>query len=121
MSVDYEVEYNNRARVPEHAEIFARWQREGAAYRASVPNAKLGLSYGPSMRRTIDLFPARHDDQAPLAMFIHGGYWRSLEPSMFSQSAAGPNALGITVAVARYPLSPHLSLSHTISPLPLPL
>ena len=32
-------------------------------------------------------------------MFIHGGYWRSLEPSMFSQSAAGPNALGITVAV----------------------
>ena len=25
MSVDYEVEYNNRARVPEHAEIFVRW------------------------------------------------------------------------------------------------
>ena len=33
MSVDYEVEYNNRARVPEHPEIFARWQREAAAYR----------------------------------------------------------------------------------------
>jgi arylformamidase len=114
MSVDYEVEYNNRARVPEHAEIFARWQREGAAYRASVHNAKLGLSYGPSMRRTIDLFPARHDDQAPLAMFIHGGYWRSLEPSMFSQSAAGPNALGITVAVAGYDLCPHVSIADII-------
>ena len=71
MSVDYEAEYNNRARVPEHAEIFARWQREAAAYRASAHNAKLGLSYGPSIRRTIDVFPARHDDQAPLAMFIH--------------------------------------------------
>ena len=114
MSVDYEVEYNNRARVPEHAEIFARWQREGAAYRASVHNAKLGLSYGPSMRRTIDLFPARHDDQAPLAMFIHGGYWRSLEPSMFSQSAAGPNALGITVAVAGYDLCPHVSIADIV-------
>jgi arylformamidase len=114
MSVDYEVEYNNRARVPEHAEIFARWQREGAAYRASVHNAKLGLSYGPSMRRTIDLFPARHDDQAPLAMFIHGGYWRSLEPSMFSQAAAGPNALGITVAVAGYDLCPHVSIADII-------
>ena len=44
MSVDYEAEYNNRARVPEHAEIFARWQREAAAYRASAHNAKLGLS-----------------------------------------------------------------------------
>jgi len=114
MSVDCEVEYNNRARVPEHAEIFARWQREGAAYRASVHNAKLGLSYGPSMRRTIDLFPARHDDQAPLAMFIHGGYWRSLEPSMFSQAAAGPNALGITVAVAGYDLCPHVSIADII-------
>jgi hypothetical protein len=28
MSVDYEAEYNNRARVPEHAEIFVRWERE---------------------------------------------------------------------------------------------
>ena len=59
MTVDYEVEYNNRARVPEHPEIFARWQREGAAYRAAAHNAKLGISYGPSSRRTIDLFPAK--------------------------------------------------------------
>ena len=35
MAIDYEVEYNNRARVPEHPEIFARWTRDGAAYRAS--------------------------------------------------------------------------------------
>src|SRR4029078_2784963 len=89
MTVDYEVEYNNRARVPEHPEIFARWQREGAAYRAASHNAKLGISYGPSSRRTIDLFPARDDDKAPLAMFIHGGWWRSLEPASFSQIAAG--------------------------------
>src|SRR5690242_2374039 len=114
MSVDYEAEYNNRARVPEHAEIFARWQREAAAYRASAHNAKLGLSYGPSIRRTIDVFPARHDDQAPLAMFIHGGYWRSLEPSMFSQSAAGPNALGVTVAVAGYDLCPSVTVADII-------
>jgi len=33
MSIDYEVEYNNRARVPEHPEIFARWERDSAAYR----------------------------------------------------------------------------------------
>ena len=33
-AIDYEVEYDNRARVPEHPEIFARWQRDAAAYRA---------------------------------------------------------------------------------------
>ena len=106
MTVDYEVEYNNRARVPEHPEIFARWQREGAGYRAAAHNAKLGISYGPSSRRTIDLFPAKDDDKAPLAMFIHGGWWRSLEPASFSQMAAGPNARGVSVAVVGYDLCP---------------
>ena len=32
MPIDYEAEYNNRARVPEHPQIFERWQRDGAAY-----------------------------------------------------------------------------------------
>ena len=114
MSIDYEVEYDNRARVPEHPEIFARWQREAAAYRASAHNVKLGISYGPSLRRTIDTFPAKDDDHAPLAMFIHGGWWRSLEPSMFSQLAAGPNARGITVAVVGYDLCPHVSIADII-------
>jgi len=114
MSLDYEVEYDNRSRVPEHPEIFARWEREGAAYRASAHNAKIRISYGPSMRRTIDLFPAKDDSKAPLAMFIHGGWWRSLEPSMFSQLAAGPNARGVTVAVAGYDLCPNCSIADII-------
>jgi arylformamidase len=114
MAVDYEVEYNNRARVPEHPEIFARWQREGAAYRAAAHNPKLGISYGPSSRRTIDLFPANDDDRAPLAMFIHGGWWRSLEPASFSQMAAGPNARGVSVAVVGYDLCPVVTIADII-------
>jgi arylformamidase len=114
MSIDYEVEYDNRSRVPEHPEIFERWQREGAAYRATAHNVKLGISFGPSMRQTLDLFPARDDDRAPLALFIHGGWWRSLEPSMFSQLAAGPNARGISVAVAGYDLCPKVTIGDII-------
>ena len=114
MSIDYEVEYDNRARVPEHPEIFARWQREGAAYRAAARNARLAMAYGPSLRQTVDLFPARDDDKAPFAMFIHGGWWRSLEPSMFSQLAAGPNGRGISVAVAGYDLCPNCSIADII-------
>ena len=114
MTVDYEVEYNNRARVPEHPDIFARWQREGAAYRAAANNPKLAISYGPSSRRTIDLFPAKDDDKAPLAMFIHGGWWRSLEPASFSQMAAGPNGRGVSVAVVGYDLCPVVSIADII-------
>src|SRR5262249_53339180 len=92
-AIDYEVEYNNRARVPEHPEIFARWTQEAELYRAEMlknGRAELGLTYGGTPRQTIDLFLAQGDENAPLAIFIHGGWWRSLEPSIFSQMARGP-------------------------------
>jgi arylformamidase len=113
--IDYETEYDNRRRVPEHPEIFARWAREAAAYRAAARGAEFALAYGPSPRQTIDLFPAKDDDEmTPLALFIHGGWWRSLEPAMFSQKAIGLNARGITVAVAGYDFCPQVSIATII-------
>jgi arylformamidase len=118
-AVDYEKEYDNRARVPEHPDIFARWEAETKAYRAASPGAELGLRYGASRRQTIDLFPANSrksddDAMAPLAMFVHGGWWRSLDPTMFSQMAKGPNAHGVTVAVVGYDLCPQVSVAAII-------
>jgi arylformamidase len=111
MPIDYEAEYNNRARVPEHVEIFAQWTRDAEAFRKAAPHAALGLSYGPSPRQTIDLFPAADDDAAtPLMMFIHGGWWRSRAASEFSHLAGGPNAHGVTVAMAGYDLCPQVSV-----------
>jgi len=116
-AIDYETEYNNRARVPEHAEIFARWAREAELFRADalkVGNAELGLSYGDTPRQTIDLFLPSTREGAPLAMFVHGGWWRSLEPSSFSQMARGLNAHGIAVAVAGYDLCPNVTIADII-------
>jgi arylformamidase len=113
--IDYEKEYDNRGRVPEHPEIFERWAREAAAYRAAASDAEFALAYGPSPRQIIDLFPAKDDDEmTPLAMFIHGGWWRSLEPAMFSQKATGLNARGVTVAIAGYDLCPQVSIATII-------
>src|SRR5215472_7463681 len=108
-AIDYDVEYNNRARVPEHPEIFARWTYEAELYRADMlkaGRAELGLTYGSTPRQTVDLFLAEEHEHAPLAIFIHGGWWRSLEPSTFSQMARGPNSRGISVAVVGYDLCP---------------
>ena len=49
-----------------------------------------------------------------LALFIHGGYWRSLEPSSFSQMARGMNAHGVTVAVSGYDLCPQVSIGEIV-------
>ena len=57
--IDYEAEYDNRARVPEHPEIFARWTRDAELFRAEAlksGRAELGLSYGDTPRQYLDLF-----------------------------------------------------------------
>jgi arylformamidase len=116
--IDYEVEYNNRARVPEHAEIFARWAADAAAYRERMQaeeNAELGLAYGTSPRQTVDLFFPEATGHTPLALFIHGGYWRSLSPASFSHMAAGLNAHGIAVAVAGYDLCPEVTIGQIVN------
>jgi len=115
--MDYEAEYNNRARVPEHAEILLRWAREAENYRADMlkeGRAELGLAYGDTPRQFVDLFAPQAGEGAPLALFLHGGYWRSLDPSSFSHMARGLNARGIAVAVAGYDLCPIVTIADII-------
>jgi len=117
MTIDYEAEYNNRARVPEHLEIFAAWERDAAAYRAETGHdgrAELGLAYGPTPRQAMDVFYPAGDRSGPLTLFIHGGYWRSLGPSQFSHMAKGLNGNGIAVAVAGYDLCPQVTIATII-------
>lgn len=118
MAIDYEAEYNNRVRVPEHVEIFARWTREAAAYRERMKaeeNAELALAYGPSPRQKVDLFFPDATGHTPLALFVHGGYWRSLDSSMHSHLAAGLNARGVAVAVAGYDLCPQVTIGQIVN------
>ncbi len=112
MTVDLEKEYDNRARVKEHPEIFARWEREAADYRAT-PGAELDIPYGASPRQIVDFFPAK-GDHAPLTLFIHGGWWRTLSPKSFSQMARGANAHGVSVAVAGYDLCPQCGIGDIV-------
>jgi arylformamidase len=111
--INYEAEYDNRARVPEHPRIFARWPKDSEAYRAKYPAARQArISYGTTPRETIDLFLAASD--APLAVFIHGGWWRNFEPALFSHLAAGLNGHGISVALPGYNLCPQVHIADII-------
>ncbi|MBR1121916.1 alpha/beta hydrolase [Bradyrhizobium lablabi] len=108
---DYEAEYNNRARVPEHPVHIAGWARDAAAYREQ--HAPRAMVYGPGVRNKIDFFAG--DGTGPIVVFIHGGYWQALDISWFSHLAAGLNAHGIDVAIAGYSLCPEVTIEHIIS------
>jgi arylformamidase len=112
--IDYEVEYNNRARVPENPALMAGWARDAAAYReAREPHR---IAYGPGPRHVIDVFAGddRNNGKMPLVVFIHGGYWQALDGSWFSHMARGLNAHGIGVAIPTYDLCPQVSVADII-------
>lgn len=113
--IDYEAEYNNRARVPEHPGIIEGWARDAAAFRAAA-TMEADLAYGSRPRNRVDLFfPSAGGSVERLAVFIHGGYWQGLDKSFFSYLARGPLAHGIAVAVPAYTLCPEVGIGDIIT------
>jgi arylformamidase len=106
-----EREYNNRALVPTHPAYFARWQRDSDFVRATLPS-KIDVAYGPDARHRIDLFPA--GNARGTLVFIHGGYWRSLDKGMFSWLAASWAAAGVNVAMPNYRLAPSARIDEIV-------
>ncbi len=99
-----EREYNARASIPEHPQIFARWAEQSAAVRR-LRACVIDLNYGETTGERLDLFPASRDG-APLLVYIHGGYWRSLDKSDFAWIAPPFVNHGVSVALLNYGLAP---------------
>jgi arylformamidase len=96
--------YNNRALVPDHEAYFRRWAAESAAVRAAQP-CRLDLRYGEGPNETLDIFPTAAPG-APVLVFIHGGYWRSLDKSDHSFLAPAFTRAGACVVMLNYALCP---------------
>jgi arylformamidase len=107
-----EREYNIRAMVPGYPAIFARWAAQAAATRR-VHACLLDLAYGDEPSERLDLFPAS-EEPSPLLVFIHGGYWRSLDKSDFSWIAPPFVKHGVTVALLNYGLAPQTPIEDIV-------
>ncbi|MBK6323839.1 alpha/beta hydrolase [Candidatus Aalborgicola defluviihabitans] len=82
-----------------------------AAHKArSSLKAHLDIPYGPTLAETLDIFVADAPN-APVYVFLHGGYWRSLSSKEFSGVALGLQPLGITTVVVNYALCPFVTLA----------
>ncbi len=112
--MDLQAEYDNSIKVPNFLEITQGWQRDAEAFRATWPHATLGLPYGTSERQAIDIFRPSAAP-APMALFIHGGYWQRMHRHAFSHFAAGLLAHGIAVAIPSYDLCPTVSMAEIVA------
>jgi arylformamidase len=100
----YDSMYNNRALVPDHAAHFAQWAKTSADARADL-SCTLDIAYGDGPNETLDIFPSKHAN-APVVVFIHGGYWRSLDKADHSFVAPPLHDMGACVVVVNYALCP---------------
>jgi len=100
-----EREYNLRIRHPERSAVYDRFAADSAALRSSHAGFET-LRYGDTPNSAIDFFRAGTADNAPLFVFIHGGYWRALDRRIFSFLARPWLARGVNVALPGYDLAP---------------
>ena len=104
--------YNNRLLVPGHGAHFARWAEESRKAREQLP-CQLNLHYGDSPSETLDVFPApevQSHNGAPVLVFIHGGYWRSLDKADHSFIAPTFTRADACVVVLNYALCPAVTI-----------
>lgn len=105
-----ESEYDLRRRHPEHEAEFARW-RTASALVHRLESWRHDVRYGRGEGETLDVYPAPRAD-APVLVFIHGGYWRSLDKSDHAFIAPSFTAAGALVVMPNYALCPAVGIEH---------
>ncbi|MEI7968638.1 MAG: alpha/beta hydrolase [Betaproteobacteria bacterium] len=108
----FERRYNNRAAVPEYSQHFDRWTRLSKSARDEL-DCDLDIAYGDHPMEKIDIFRAEGRSRA-LLMFIHGGYWRSMDKRDHSFIATELVKLGVTVALPNYALCPSVTVQDIV-------
>jgi arylformamidase len=107
-----DAQYNNRKRFPDHVDRFKAWAQWSAAARAALAG-DLDLAFGGHPSERLDVFPAAQAG-APLYVFIHGGYWYSLDKSDFSYVACGMVPHGVTTVINNFVLAPHADMDEIV-------
>lgn len=100
--------YNNRALVPDYAEYFARWTKASCLARQSA-SCRIDVPYGDDVSERVDIFPATNS-KAPVLVFLHGGYWRSLDKTDHSFIAPVFRQTGACVVIPNYALCPAVTV-----------
>jgi len=108
----FESEYNLRARHPDFETYFERWQSESEHARSTLP-CSLDHQYGDGPNMSLDIFPPPGASRLVL-LFIHDGYWRSLDKESFSYPAIGLNKAGVVYISINYALAPTISLDEIV-------
>ena len=108
-----DAEYRIRDSIPldQFEGIIKRYSDDSAAARENL-NCETDVSYGDDPDEIMDIYPGPGD--APIFVFIHGGYWRMLSQKESSLMADNMVANGAAFATLNYSLAPAASLDEIV-------
>ena len=99
--------YNARATVDDVDALLLEYASRSAMARDTL-HCLEDVAYGDHPDEVIDVFPA--GPNAPIFIFLHGGYWRALSQKDSASMAPGLVAKGISLVAVNYSLAPLASL-----------
>jgi arylformamidase len=105
-------QYDMAESVPDY-EGYADFYVEESREAREELDCHLDVPFGPTVAEHLDVFPAARSD-APILLFIHGGYWHSLSSKEFSFVARGPVSKGVTTVVLNYALCPDVTIDEIV-------
>ena len=75
--------------------------RFSAKAREAFTKARYNIQYGDSANERLDVYPA-HSPNAPVVMFVHGGYWRSGDMALWRFVSLGIVGNDVTLVLPTY-------------------
>ncbi|QRP47962.1 alpha/beta hydrolase [Amycolatopsis sp. FDAARGOS 1241] len=109
---DLDRQYSPSSCVADISTFLTAYAVQSAQTRTEVP-VRTDILYGSLPCETVDFFSAPGPD-APLLVFVHGGYWRELSKSDSSFPARGLVPAGAAFAAIDYGLAPEYRLDEIV-------
>ena len=104
--------YNVRLLVDDFDGLISRWSDRSEKFRQNV-DSSLNCQYGDGEKDKLDIFRCG-EANAPLFIFVHGGYWQRGDKSVYSFVAESFINSGIDVALIGYQLCPVASMTNIV-------
>jgi arylformamidase len=109
---ELDAQYNLPALFPEAASLYGAFcARESGRAREDLAH-HLDVPFGPTLAEHVDIYPAGGD--APVLVYVHGGFWVLRTSKEFGFVARGPASRGVATVVTNYALSPGVTIDEIV-------
>ena len=109
---ELDAQYNLTAMLPEAAARYEEFcWRQSERVRSELDH-RLDVPFGPTLAEHVDLYPA--GGNAPVLVYVHGGFWCLRTSKEFGFVARGPATRGVATVVTNYDLCPKVTIDEIV-------